>query len=411
MPYITREDGERFVIPSYRDVMSTKNKNALKRDILLLSSNYGEYITMRRKNPMEFEVAFSPDIGYLLGESFWAYFKEPKDMIYCEVIPNTSEAILVIVKSGSVYLDGTFAIDSIPEELVVFLTQQNNFEIFIYGDVPISQTPQAGKFSFEASSVKAFTVLDKPVFAKLPLLKVYQFRLVDEVLKTYGIGVFPLKPVLVGVGFLVVVWVTYNYLTRESPQIASQITFRENPYQSFFTTLSSPDPSKEVNLFLTRFLQLLTMPGWSVKEINYNKGVVKAVVMSRGAQVEDLMGWANKNRATISIETSGIYVVMNIPMLNRLQPRNIYSLNAAMARFIDHLANVYPGNRLQVSSIVNKGAYKTINFSIDLNNLSPAMVALIGQQFQNLPFVLQKMDLAITNGSISGSIFMEALGN
>ena len=74
----------------------------------MLSQSYGEYITLQRKGVFKYEVAFSPDTGYLLGESIWHNFKRPMDMIYCEAIPNTTEAILVIVKEGSVYLDGSF---------------------------------------------------------------------------------------------------------------------------------------------------------------------------------------------------------------------------------------------------------------------------------------------------------------
>src|SRR5689334_4634429 len=193
MPYITREDGERFVIPSYRDVLTANQTNQLKREIKLLSQSYGEYITLQKKSATQYEVAFSTDTGYLLGESIWHHFKKPADMIYCEAIPNTTEAILVIVKSGSVYLDGSFPLDSIPEELIIFLTQQNHFQIYTYGDVPITETPESGKFSFEASSVKSFTILDKPVFPTLNLLKIYQLRLVDQVLKAQGIGVFPTR--------------------------------------------------------------------------------------------------------------------------------------------------------------------------------------------------------------------------
>src|SRR5262245_59869678 len=187
MPYITREDGERFVIPSYRDVLTVKQKNQLKKEIVLLSQSYGEYITLQKKSPTQYEVAFSPDTGYLLGESIWQHFKKPNDLIYCEAVANTTEAILVIVKSGSVYLDGSFPVDSIPEELIIFLTQENNFEIYTYGDVPISAEAEAGKFSFEPNSVKSFTRLDKPVFPTLPLYKVYQLQLVDPVLRSQGI--------------------------------------------------------------------------------------------------------------------------------------------------------------------------------------------------------------------------------
>jgi hypothetical protein len=147
MSYITREDGERFVIPSYRDVLKAKQKTQLKKEILALSKSHGEYITMQKKGPNQYELAFSSDTGYLLGESIWQHFNRPVDMIYCEAIPNSTDAILVIVKSSAVYLDGSFPLDSIPEELIIFLTQQNNFEIYIYGDVPISQTHEIGKFS------------------------------------------------------------------------------------------------------------------------------------------------------------------------------------------------------------------------------------------------------------------------
>lgn len=193
MPYITREDGVHFVVPSYRDVITVKSSSVAKKEILLLSSNYGQYITLQAKGPIQYEIACSPDTGYLLGESIWYYFKRPLDMIYCEAVPNTTEAILVIVKDGSVYLDGSFPLDAIPEELVIFLTQQNHFQIYVYGDVPISESPQEGKFSFEPSSVKSFSELDSPVFPSLPLYKTYQLQLVDQVLKTHGIGVLPIQ--------------------------------------------------------------------------------------------------------------------------------------------------------------------------------------------------------------------------
>ncbi|OGT36834.1 MAG: hypothetical protein A3F11_08610 [Gammaproteobacteria bacterium RIFCSPHIGHO2_12_FULL_37_14] len=410
MPYITRDDGERFVIPSYRDVMPAKNKSALKRDILLLSKSYGEYITMQRKSADEFEVAFSADVGYLLGESFWHYFKRPSDLIYCEAIPNTSEAILVIVKAGAVYLDGTFPIDSIPEELVVFLTQENHFEIYIYGDVPITQFPQNGKFSFDTTSIKSFTILDQPVFPALPLLKIYQFRLVDTVLKAHGIGVFPLKQILVVIIILGSLWMVYSYLTAK-PEIVEQIVPRENLYQAFINTLQSPDPSREMIQLLPRIERLYSMPGWTVQSINYSNGSLTALVKSGGSKIEVLSNWAKLNAAAVTIKSEGIFVKITFPLANRPRPQRIYSLNDVMSRFIDNLASIYPGNRLQMGTITNKGVYKDLIFTITLDNLSPAMLALIGTRFTDLPFVMKQMNLSINNGSISGSITMEALGS
>lgn len=100
MTYISREDGEHFVIPSYRDVLAGKQKNTLKSEIVSLSKSYGEFITLQRKTPTKYEVAFSTERGYLLGESIWHFFGQPLDMVYCEELPGTTDAILVIGKSG-----------------------------------------------------------------------------------------------------------------------------------------------------------------------------------------------------------------------------------------------------------------------------------------------------------------------
>src|SRR5688572_7090824 len=222
MAYLTREDGERFIITSYRDVLSAKKLSLLRREIMLLSANYGEYITLQRKNINQYEVAFSPDPGYLLGESIWAFFKRPPDLIYCEAIPNTFEAILVIVKSGSVYLDGVFPLDVIQDELVIFKTQQNNFEIYVYGDVPISASIEENKFTFATSSVKSFTILDTPVFSTLPTTKAFQLLPVNQVLKAKGIGVLPLKKILTFIAIIIGLWLAWMFFPeskKELPQV------------------------------------------------------------------------------------------------------------------------------------------------------------------------------------------------
>lgn len=411
MPYITREDGEHFVIPSYRDVLNVKQKSQLKKDILLLSQSYGEYITLQKKNPAQYEVAFSPDTGYLLGESIWHQFKKPLDMIYCEAIPNTTEAILVIVKSGSVYLDGSFPLDSIPEELIIFLTQQNNFEIYTYGDVPISELPETGKFSFEASSVKSFTMLDKPAFPTLPLLKIYQLQLVDPVLKEHGIGVFPTKQLVSIVVIAGLVWMIWSYLTMrrvEAPVEAAAI----NPYQFYLNTLASPAPNEEMNQVANLLTLMDTMPGWSLKTLKYTNGSVNALVLSAGGTIENLTKWGLMNRVTVNIKKDGIYLATSITLPKRSPPKYVYAVRKVVAVFIDKLAAVYPGNHLTMGDFLPKGVVSSVTFSISLDNVTPLVLQLIGKQFKDLPLVLRDINLAYQKGNTyNGSIMIEALGS
>lgn len=410
MPYITRDDGEHFVIPSYRDVLSAKQKSLLKKDILLLSQSYGEYITLQRKSAAEYEVAFSPDTGYLLGESIWHQFKRPPDMIYCEAIPNTTEAILVIVKNGSVYLDGSFPIESIPEELIIFLTQQNNFEIYIYGEVPISATPIDGKFSFEEKSVKSFTVLDAPVFPTLALLKTYQLQLVDPVLKEHGIGIFPTRQVITGIVILGLIWMAWSYLTAPKPveMEANQI----NPYVQYNTKLASPAPDQEIRQFVDRLKVLLALPGWVTKSVNYANGSITAAVQSTGGKTDTLFEWAKENGFTVSIKQDGIYVSMdNIKLSKRPIPTKIYPLKQIIGNFVDKLSTVYPGNHFKLSDFTNKGVFTDVIFTVSFDSVTPAVLVLIGDQSKDLPFVLQEIKLDVKEGNLTGSINLEALGS
>lgn len=409
MPYITREDGEHFVIPSYRDVLSAKQKSLLKKDILLLSQSYGEYITLQRKSPTQYEVAFSPDTGYLLGESIWHYFKRPLDMIYCEAIPNTTEAILVIVKAGSVYLDGTFPVESIPEELIIFLTQQNNFEIYTYGDVPISQTPTEGKFSFEANSVKSFSILEKPIFPTLPLLKIYQLQLVDQVLKTHGIGVFPTRQLIMVLVIIGLGWMFFNYLTTQKAEAPPPP--QVNPYLAFNQALASPAPDALMHELISAVKKLFTLPGWEATKVDYAGGILTATVQSHGGSAQALEQWTENNNAAVEIDSKGVYVKMNIKVPSRKIPTYIYPIKQIIANFIDKLAIVYPGNNLRLNDMNSKGLYSQVTMTITVTSVTPVVLSLIGDQFSGLPFVLESLSLDSQNGSLSGSIILDVLGS
>ncbi len=411
MPYITREDGEHFVIPSYRDVLNVRQTSQLKKEILLLSQSYGEYITLQKKSVAQYEVAFSPDTGYLLGESIWHHFKKPVDMIYCEAIPNTTEAILVIVKSSGVYLDGSFPLDSIPEELIIFLTQQNNFEIYTYGDVPISESAESGKFSFEPGSVKSFQVLDKPVFPTLPLLKIYQLQLVDPVLKEQGIGIFPIKQILSFVVIAGLVWMGWWYLTserEEAPREAATV----NPYQFYLNTLSSPDPYSEITQLINMLNLMETIPGWSIKSISYTSGSVTASVLSSGGSVEDLLTWTSKNNMLLDIKTNGIYITTSIQSQKRPYPTEIYSIKKVVAVLVDRLATVYPGNNLTLGNFVKKGLITDVTITVNLRLVSLFVLDLIAKQFKNLPLVIRTVSLEASEGNLyNGTITLEAMGS
>ncbi|MHB1221551.1 MAG: hypothetical protein ACYC0J_06120 [Gammaproteobacteria bacterium] len=409
MSYITREDGEHFVIPSYRDVLSSKRKSQLKKDILALSQSYGEYITLQQKNSLQYEVAFSPDTGYLLGESIWQYFKRPLDMIYCEAVPNSQEALLVIVKAGSVYLDGSFPLDSIPEELIIFLTQQNNFEIYTYGDVPLVEHPTDGKFAFEETAVKSFTVLDKPVFPDLPLLKIYQLQLVDTVLKAHGIGTLPLRPILTAVAFVVLAWFAWSHFTAPSTEEVQTVAV--DPYQPYYDALSMPSPAEQIEMAMDNLDSTFSIPGWQPVNIEYANGILTIAMQSIGSKVEMLFEWANQHKAEVLVKVDSINLMMNMRLNNRVAAKAIYPTREVVGALIDRIATVYPGNVLQLASINAKGGYSDIPMNIKIEQATPLVIRMIGNQLHGLPVVLQGMKMTVKDGQLTGSISIDVLGS
>jgi hypothetical protein len=408
MPYIAREDGEHFVIPSYRDVLTAKQKSVIQKDVISLSQSYGEFITMQRKGPQQYEVAFSPDRGYLLGETVWHQFKRPLDMIYCEAVPNSAEAILVIVKGGSVYLDGSFPMESIPEELIIFLTQQNNFEVFVYGDVPISETPTEGKFSFDPASVKSFTVLDQPVFSSLPLLKAYQFQPVLPVLKSHGIGGLPMMPIFMGLMLIGLGWMMYGFWNREKPP---EIQMEVNPYQGLVDALASPAPDQAMAAVVNGLKLFTTAPGWTVKQLTYTAGTIDVMMLSSGNSIENLMDWANQNKASFVIKATGISLSIKPVINSRAKPDKVYPSKEVLAIFMDRLQEIYPGDHLKLVETKAPGPYSNTKLNISIVNISPMLIGLIGEQFKGLPFTLDKVDLTVKDGLISGTISAIAYGS
>lgn len=421
MSYITREDGERFVVPSYRDILSAKKSALLKKEILQLSAKYGEFITLQRKNIEQYEVAFSTEVGYLLGETVWSHFKRPVDLIYCEAIPNTTEAILVIVKNGSVYLDGQFPIDSIPEELIVFKTQQSNFDIYIFGDVPISEAPEEGKFTLATSSIKSFNVLTTSAFAILPRVKAFHLKMVDQVLKAHGIGALPAKKLFIILLIIGSLWMAYIYVEMMRPEslptqaLPISILTQADPLQGYWDDLALPGPTEAIHQLANFSKLMMTIPGWKPESIEYAlKKPYKVKLISVGGNLDILFAWATKNKVGIQLESSGLYASMTPTLLKRTYFAYTIptSLQATMITLINRLSYILPReNPIKLGESTNKGKYSQATVTIAFSNITADKLDLIGLQLQRLPFVLQKVTLQWQNGTLSGSISLNVLGN
>lgn len=300
--------------------------------------------------------------------------------------------------------------ESIPEELIIFLTQQNNFEIYTYGDVPIAQTPEEGKFSFESNAVKSFTVLDNPVFQSLPLLKIYQLQLVEQVLRAQGIGVFPIRPLIIGMVALGLLWFMYSYYQAHK-EVIKPIIVQVDPYQDFYLALQTPSPADELNGVADGIKFLLTIPGWRPKVVVYSNGTLTAALDSKGAKTSILYDWAEQNGATISVTPEGIFANVKQHFTPRSRPTAIYKINRVIADLVDNISTVFPGNHITLGVFDKKEVYTTVPVTIQIDMASVALLPLISEQIKDLPLVLSNVNLNYEEGTINGTIVLKALGN
>jgi hypothetical protein len=279
--------------------------------------------------------------------------------------------------------------------------------------VPISQEPEAGKFNFEASSVKSFTVLDKPVFPTLPLHKMYQLQLVDVVLQQQGIGVFPTRPILLLVIIAGLAWAAWSYFSSGEEVVVVEKKQEVNPYQPFFNALKTAPPDQEVLAFTSQLGMFFQMPGWRIKDIKYIHGTINLNVLSTGGTMSTLYAWSKHNKINMSIRKTGVMLTKNISVAKRDMPKTISPISRIIATIVDRVAEVNPGNNLDIADTVNKKVFGSVLIKIKFASVAPVILNLIGEQLAGLPLTLNDITISSVDGNnnLTGFITVEALGN
>src|SRR5579871_5629462 len=145
MPILKRDDGAQFAIHTYRELLEPIKTSLLKTEVRMLAQNHGEYVRLFKQPNGQIEAVFSRDPGYLLGEALSEYFGKPNDLIYCEALPEGQYAIVVVIRSGVIYLDSRIPIVSIADEFTALVTGNNRYQIYIYGNIPLSEMKEPGK--------------------------------------------------------------------------------------------------------------------------------------------------------------------------------------------------------------------------------------------------------------------------
>ena len=199
-------------------------------------------------------------------------------------------------------------------------------------------------------------------------------------------------------------------------------TYVVDPLQAYAQSLTSPDPAEEIRLVVQKVRLLYTIPGWAPETIEYIKGRYRVSERSAGVKSAILLAWARYNQWTMQVLTDGFYLNFtetNLPARPLVLPEpppspSFYppSLNVIVSTIVDNVGKVLPGNNhIQIGATVNRTSYTEMIITINFTNITPDILLLLGEQLKNLPLVLNKITMVNSNGSLTGAIILQALGD
>lgn len=174
MTVLRRIDGVQFAVQPYRTTFNTNHATNLKNDVAQLAQSHGGFVRLFNKPSDQLVSVFSADPGFLLGENIWQHFECPEYLVYCEELEGKNQALLVVVNSDIVILDGVFALDEIVKELTPLISDGAKYTVYTYGNVPTSSDNSKDTFSFNEKNLVSFSHLAEPVFTSLHVANQFQ---------------------------------------------------------------------------------------------------------------------------------------------------------------------------------------------------------------------------------------------
>ena len=417
MTVIVRKDGIRFVINAYHEAVVLKKTSLLKKELHTLANMHGKFASLRYTG-QTIEAAFSPDQGYLFGPSIWAHFdRKPDNLIYCEPLPDTQDQILlVIIHNRQFYVSTVLSKSNIISELAALLLLEDKpkFDIYVHGDVPITETTIPGKFSFESSMVSSFHALETPVFPTLEVGWDTELAPIDNAIRRLHLPQ-NYAPLIAG---SIIALVIFGYFykkmrPKEAAQLAPLIQINYlNPYQGMQDALTSPEPTQIIMQLTDQIDTLLGLPGWTITHVSYDNLLLQADVASTYGKLAWLMRWSTQYKFRLEPLKTGVLLSKNLRLFNRAVGANT-GANAALSVYrytYDTTLKLLPYPALRLAEIKSFNSYKQYHLELTLKGVSTNLLRQIALSFMKQPIVLENANFTITEGLISGKITFSIYG-
>lgn len=412
MPVIRRDDGIQFAIQTYRELLSAKSLSLLKNEIRLLSQQHGEYIRLFRSSKNAIEAVFSRDPGFLLGESIWYYFGRPANLIYCEELPGAQQALVIVVKSSTIYLDTKIPYSSLIDEFATLLTGHNRYDVHLYGNVPLSDQPEPGKFIFQPEQLASLHRLDKSLLSQLAMDEGLELQPLELALRS---DIFSktaeVKYVIYGVIALIVIIIAYYQFTaREKVTPAVQQIVYTTPESTYDKFLMTPAPGRILNEVGQAVILMSTAPGWSPISVIYNGGSYTFRMTEVGGDLTLLRRWALRRKFDIAFTQTGVEITVPSVITPRSRPEEIFLNQSVLATLIDQVNHLLGRQHVSLGTSKSVDSYQQTELIINVTNAAPGMLDLLSRTFTNMPIAMKNLQFNIANGLMSGTITLTVIG-
>jgi hypothetical protein len=400
MSILRRDDGLAFVLQPYRETLAIKNTALLRKEIRYLAEAHGNNVRLFKSATGEYEAVFSHDAGYLLGETVWSHFNRQSDLIYCEVLTTeVQQVLIVIVREGKVYLDAKLSFETLNDEVAGLLTESTSrYVIYLYGDVPVD---------FNQAAVKTINKLPQSLFKNLAVDEQFALLHLDQALIEHHLDVIKRKSLLV-ITTLCLLGLTgfWWYAKLQQPLTAQNI----NPYEQYELALQTPDPGQQIDALMKDMIKLESIQGWYPESFAYNGQSAQVPVRSLGGTATALLTDAQHLGMNVNFSAEGAALNFGTIVNNRATPDRISNSQQVIAVIIDRMMQVLPGKPVQINGTTANQVFSQTAITIAFNNISPAVLQLIGSNLDDLPVRLTSCTANIKNGLFTGDLQLAVVG-
>ncbi|MBB72626.1 MAG: hypothetical protein CMF50_09540 [Legionellales bacterium] len=414
MPVITRDDGVSFAVYTYREIIAAKRPSLLKRELEMLQEENGDYARFFGVDGGNIEAIFSREGGYLLAESVWEFFDQPENLLYCEAVGDGETVALVVIRDGNVALDSEVPVENLLDEFNSLSAGSNEYDIYIYGDIPLAEEPSEDHFSFDPSLVSSFNYLKESVFDQLEPNDELMLLPVAEAKREIDLSRSK-TPLYIGILVVLLIGGYWFWSSMDQPApVIEQPTQPQgpppNPYAAYISALETPAPDAIINKVTSIVRQLYSIPGWEASGIKVTPASVEVDLKEAGGTTDLLLAWVQQNNANFSAQSGKASLTYSLDVANRDKPTKIYNAKDVVTQVYDSLRKVVAGSSVTIASPRDEGKYFATDMTVQFSEITPEIFELFANTLKGFPVVLKESTITLSSGLMSGTITISVLG-